>query len=188
MKRRSFLFCFSCFTNTSVAWRSTRRTFRKFRALKSVQQQKQGKKSLHLIKNIPSKFLTDSFTNGITFLLSFVMKYCLSYIWRDYIRKSWLLGRLVWAFMAWTHSAWSSLNFRSSRSEYRRIICSSGTSYDGFWSSKIVKGSVGPKTRFKTRTDIFSHTPANISRGYFMFLSIWTWIIDKALYSQQILN
>ena len=30
-------------------------------------------------------------------------------LWRDFIRKSWLLGRLVWAFMVWAHSAYPSL-------------------------------------------------------------------------------
>ena len=34
-------------------------------------------------------------------------------------------------------------NFRASRPGDRPILCSSGTSCDGFWSSKIVKGFVG---------------------------------------------
>ena len=34
-------------------------------------------------------------------------------------------------------------NFKTSRSGDKRILFSSGTSYDGFWSFKIVKGSVG---------------------------------------------
>ena len=34
-------------------------------------------------------------------------------------------------------------NFRASRSGDRRVLCYSGTSCDGFWSSEIVKGFVG---------------------------------------------
>ena len=38
-------------------------------------------------------------------------------------------------------------NLRSSRSWDRQILCSSETSYRGFWSSKVVKGSVGWSSR-----------------------------------------
>ena len=39
-------------------------------------------------------------------------------------------------------------NSRASQSGYRRILCSWGTSYEGFWNSKIAKGSVGSLISF----------------------------------------
>ena len=42
---------------------------------------------------------------------------------------------------------WTLHNFRASRSGDRRILCSSGTSYSGFLSSKAVKWSVGKNVK-----------------------------------------
>ena len=45
-------------------------------------------------------------------------------------------------------------NFRASRSGDRQMLCSSGTSCDGFWSSKIVKGFVGYLTGEKNNLTV----------------------------------
>ena len=65
--------------------------------------------------------------------------------WLPFITSRWQGLNIIlrWARRAFVQPDEPFHNLRASRSGDRLILCSSGTSCDWFWSSKIVKGFVG---------------------------------------------
>ena len=146
------------------------RPFHSFRVLKNVVRRFLCTSEMLIVDrwnlrnaNVPSSGGLSCCTGRLLFSLQrSAFRHCITVHYKVSMRRS--LAVIFFAYGVIFPSQPTLSQFKASKSIDRRILWSSGVSYDRFWSCKIVKGSVGLfKKRFGFDTELDS-------RGMYLFI------------------
>ena len=146
------------------------RPFHSFRVLKNVVRRFLCTSEMLMVDrwnlrnaNVPSSGGLSCCTGRLLFSLQrSAFRHCITVHYKVSMRRS--LAVIFFAYRVIFPSQPTLSQFKASKSIDRRILWSSGVSYDRFWSCKIVKGSVGLfKKRFGFDTELDS-------RGMYLFI------------------